>query len=77
MKFSIQEITNRKSEIAEGILRSLPDWFGIESGIVEYCHHINELPLFAAVAQTHAVIGFLSLKVHNEFTGLILPKTWV
>jgi ribosomal protein S18 acetylase RimI-like enzyme len=71
VKFSIQEITNRKGEIAEGILRSLFDWFDIESAIVEYCHHINELSLFAAVAQTNAVIGFLSLKEHNEFTGEI------
>ncbi|MDZ8105577.1 MAG: GNAT family N-acetyltransferase [Nostoc sp. DedQUE12a] len=64
-------MTNRKGEIAEGILRSLPDWFGIESGIVEYCHHINKLPLFAAVTQTDVVIGFLSFKEHNEFTGEI------
>jgi len=33
VKFSIQEIINRKGEIAEGILRSLFDWFGIESGL--------------------------------------------
>ncbi|MBW4615354.1 MAG: GNAT family N-acetyltransferase [Desmonostoc vinosum HA7617-LM4] len=71
MEFSIQEITNRKSEIAEGILRLLPDWFGIESAIVEYCHNVNQLPLFAAVTQTDAVVGFLSLKEHNEFAGEI------
>ncbi|BAY77017.1 hypothetical protein NIES25_34750 [Nostoc linckia NIES-25] len=71
MKFSIQQITNRKGEIVEGILRSLPNWFGIESGIVEYCDRVNELSLFAAVAQTDAVVGFLSLKEHNELTGEI------
>nr|WP_242054906.1 GNAT family N-acetyltransferase [Nostoc flagelliforme] len=49
----------------------LPNWFGTESGIVEYCHQVNELPLFAAVTQTDAIIGFLSLKEHNEFSGEI------
>ncbi|MCC5602828.1 GNAT family N-acetyltransferase [Nostoc favosum] len=71
MKFSIEEITDRKGEIAEGILRLLPDWFGLESGIIEYCREVNELPLFAAVTQTDAVVGFLSLKEHNEFSGEI------
>ncbi len=71
MEFSIQEISNRKGEIAEGILRLLPDWFGIESAIVEYCHSVDEFPLFAAVTQTDAVIGFLSLQEHNEFAGEI------
>lgn len=71
MEFSIEEITDRKDEIAEGILRLLPDWFGIESGIAEYCCNVNQLPLFAAVTQTGVFIGFLSLKEHNEFSGEI------
>lgn len=71
MEFSIKEITDRKSEIAEGILRLLPDWFSIESGILEYCCNVNQLTLFAAVTQTGVVIGFLSLKENNEFSGEI------
>ncbi len=35
---------------AEGILRALPGWFGIESAIVEYAAATEDLPTFVAVA---------------------------
>ena len=38
---------------AEGILRALPGWFGIESSIVEYTAAAGELPTFVAVAPAH------------------------
>ena len=40
--------------VAEGILRALPGWFGIESSIVEYAAAADELPTFVAVAPARA-----------------------
>lgn len=34
----------QKSEICDQILRSLPDWFGIESSIREYVEDVEPLP---------------------------------
>jgi GNAT superfamily N-acetyltransferase len=45
------------------ILRALPDWFGIESDLLEYEKQIDNLPAFLASANGQ-VVGFLSLKQH-------------
>jgi GNAT superfamily N-acetyltransferase len=47
--------------LAEGILRALPDWFGIEPAIVDYARAANELPTFVATRDAETV-GFLTLK---------------
>lgn len=39
--------------VAEGILRALPGWFGIESSIADYAAAADELPTFVAVAPAH------------------------
>jgi GNAT superfamily N-acetyltransferase len=66
--FEIREA--REAELTEcvAILRSLPDWFGIESAIDAYATAIPSLPTLVAVART-GVIGFLSLKFHNEYSA--------
>jgi GNAT superfamily N-acetyltransferase len=46
---------------AEGILRALPDWFGIEQAIVDYARAADELPTFLA-ARGAETVGFLTLK---------------
>ena len=46
---------------AEGILRALPDWFGIEAAIVDYARAADELPTFVAEAGGRT-IGFVTLK---------------
>ena len=53
------------------ILRSLPDWFGLEEAILDYEHQVEELPTFLANADG-SVQGFLTLKQHNEFSAEIL-----
>lgn len=53
------------------ILRSLPEWFGIEEAILEYEREINLLPTFLAQAGGQAV-GFLSLEQHYEHAAEIL-----
>ena len=47
--------------LAEGILRALPDWFGIESAIVDYARAADELPTFVAGSEGRPV-GFLTLQ---------------
>jgi GNAT superfamily N-acetyltransferase len=46
---------------AEGILRALPAWFGIEQAIVDYARAADELPTFLATRGAETV-GFLTLK---------------
>ncbi|MCA9750563.1 MAG: GNAT family N-acetyltransferase [Gemmatimonadetes bacterium] len=54
----------------EGILRDLPDWFGIEEAIVSYRRDIESLETW--VAETgEGVAGFLTLKPHNEHSAEI------
>lgn len=46
---------------AEGVLRALPEWFGIEQSIVDYARDADELPTFVAEAGDE-LVGFLTLK---------------
>jgi len=66
----IEIIETGKSEICEKILRSIPDWFGIESAIVDYIKDVQSMPMLAAKLETE-VVGFLSLKFHNKYTAEI------
>ena len=47
--------------LAESILRALPDWFGIESAIIDYARAADEGPTFVAESEGRPV-GFLTLK---------------
>jgi len=66
----IEELTENKAQICEDILRSLPEWFGIEESIRGYIGDSRSRPMFAARDGNKAA-GFLSLSLHNEFTGEI------
>jgi ribosomal protein S18 acetylase RimI-like enzyme len=50
------------------ILRSLPDWFGIEQAVVHYSSEIDRLPTFLACS-SEQVIGFQSIKQHNPYSA--------
>ena len=54
-----------QAHVCEPILRSLPDWFGIESAIQRYRVEIDALPTFLAAADD-GVAGFLTLKQHTD-----------
>lgn len=56
--------------VCEPILRALPDWFGMEAGIVQYVKDIDHLPTFIARLGDQ-VIGFLTLKQHNPYAAEI------
>lgn len=59
----IGPVLGRASACA-AILRSLPDWFGIEEAIVHYVNEIGNLPTFLALDAEERAAGFLSLKQH-------------
>ncbi len=48
----------------EGLLRSLPGWFGIESAIVHYLDAAAEMPCYLARSSDGAVIGFVLVAHH-------------
>jgi GNAT superfamily N-acetyltransferase len=64
MVFIIEGPHFGKASLCEPILRSLPDWFGIEEAIVHYVAEIEKLPTFLACTGGE-VTGFLSVKQHN------------
>lgn len=47
----------------EGILRALPEWFGIESALLQYARDAAVMPTFLARAGG-ALIGFLTVREH-------------
>jgi len=59
--FTIQGPLSGQGALAEGILRALPGWFGIEQAIVDYAGAADEGPTFVAEAGGEAV-GFVTLK---------------
>lgn len=61
---------DQKSSICSGILRALPSWFGIEQSIVEYTDAVRHMPFYCAFDGA-APVGFIALKVHNEYTAEI------
>jgi GNAT superfamily N-acetyltransferase len=48
----------------ERILRDLPEWFGIETSVMEYVESLAVLPGFVAIVDGE-LAGFLALKEHN------------
>jgi len=58
------------SSICEPVLRSLPQWFGIEAANVQYLQDIEELPTFLAQGDG-GVTGFLTIREHNEYAAEI------
>jgi len=68
MNFTIEGPQLGSSTICMPILRSLPEWFGIEEALARYASEIEQLPTFLAHDTDH-VIGFLSLKQHSPFAA--------
>src|SRR5687768_13153368 len=51
------------AEECEGVLRTLPDWFGIESSLLQYVRDTEVLPTFVARG-AGPLAGFLTLREH-------------
>jgi len=54
-----------RAQICESILRALPDWFAIESALLQYVREATDLPMFVAVDAT-APVGFITLQQHGS-----------
>jgi len=63
-------IDRKSSAICESILRSLPDWFGIEEAVMDYIHKAAENPAIIAWDGDTAV-GFLVIHHHNPYSAEI------
>jgi GNAT superfamily N-acetyltransferase len=59
------------SASVENILRTLPEWFGIEGAIVSYCAEAAVLPTYFVIRDDGTKIGFACLRFNNEFTAEI------
>lgn len=59
-----------KSQICEKVLRSLPDWFGIESAIIDYIKDVQAMETWSVTIDSEEV-GFLSVNKHNSSTAEI------
>ena len=70
--YEIKEISNakRKSAITNDILCALPSWFGIPESIANYVSTVQDKPFYAVFDDT-SPIGFVSIKVHNNYTAEI------
>ena len=58
---SVRGPLSGQGALAEGILRALPAWFGIEQALVDYARAADGLPTFL-VARDEETVGFLTLK---------------
>lgn len=54
-----------RREICDKILHKLPDWFGIESAVLDYCEGVKE-GYFAGVFDGCESAGFCSMLVRSE-----------
>ncbi len=66
----VVRLDENKEAVCRRILDALPQWFGIEEAKEAYVRAARDLPMFACVAGEEAV-GFMTVKVHNEFTAEI------
>jgi ribosomal protein S18 acetylase RimI-like enzyme len=62
------QVSEEKSDICNDILRALPEWFGIESAIVDYTKQVRTMPVYGVFDGGKAV-GFVALKIHNLHTA--------
>ena len=60
---SIQPPSINSGIVCEGILRALPDWFGIEESLVQYVKDADVMPTMLA-KDNDLVVGFLTIKRH-------------
>ncbi len=68
MKISIQFAESNKAAICEKILRALPNWFGIESSILDYIKDVKSRVMLTATIDSE-VVGFISLTEHSPQTA--------
>ena len=66
----IRPLRPGEGKACEDILRSLPDWFGIEESIVEYARDVERMDTYLYLVSGQPV-GFLTLHRHNDHSAEI------
>ena len=70
IKFSFQGPFLGQAQRCEPVLRSLPEWFGLEDANQHYLESIDKMPTFLAIEGSQ-VIGFLTILQHYPTTAEI------
>ncbi len=60
--------TQQRTKIAEDVLESLPQWFGIPEQTRKYIENSGSLPFFAAT-QGPTILGFVAMKQNSRYTA--------
>ncbi len=68
--FTIRPMREDEPPQCERILRSLPDWFGIEEETVKYCRAVAVMETFVAEIAGE-IAGFITLNEHNAYSAEI------
>ena len=67
---AMQETVSREDVAAcETILRRLPEWFGIETALVDYVKAIAKQPTILARSVDDDIVGFVSIRRHFDRCG--------
>lgn len=66
----IIEDAELKSEICEVVLKTLPDWFGVESAVLEYVEKVKQT-LFVVAYIDERAVGFISVETINPSSSEI------
>lgn len=61
---TVRPLRAGESAECEAILRALPDWFGIESALVEYVQSTETFPTFV-IEEEGQITAFLTVHLHN------------
>ena len=70
MGIEVRSLEAADAPACERILRSLPDWFGIEASNLQYIADLTALATLVAV-DSGQIAGFLTLKRHNNVSSEI------
>lgn len=63
MTLTIRPIRDGEDATCEAILRALPEWFGIESALLDYVRDTRTMPTWLAEREGE-VIGFITTRIH-------------
>ena len=66
----VRSMKSGEACLCEAILRSLPDWFGLEDAIVQYRVDIETMQTIVSV-HSEVIVGFLTVREHNPKTAEI------
>ena len=67
---AVRALKPGEAGVCEAIMRSLPDWFGIEESILQYRRDLEAMDTVVAEG-ADGVVGFLTLNDHNESSAEI------